>query len=126
MLTSLLSISSVKQLIKGAQVHSSAAVRIDSRQVQSGDVFVGLKGTQVDGNDYWQAAIDNGAVLLVLEDVPDDAGLSLIEAAGVGLVLVLVLVIGSVLIRVLSLSCVGMFVLFSVWLLVLFVFLLLV
>ncbi len=88
MLTSLLSLPNTQQLIVGADLANSAKVWIDSRKVQAGDVFVGLKGEQVDGNDYWQAALDKGARLLVLERAPDAEGLANIEQAGCHLVVV--------------------------------------
>ncbi|GEM_PF-1599259 len=88
MLNSLLSLPNTQQLIVGDELSNSAKVWIDSRKVQVGDVFVGLKGEQVDGNDYWQAALDKGARLLVLERAPDAEGLANIEQAGCHLVVV--------------------------------------
>ena len=40
-------------------------ISIDSRAVKHGHLFVALKGGSVDGHDYIQAAIDNGAVAIV-------------------------------------------------------------
>lgn len=42
-------------------------IKIDSRKVQSGDTFVALKGTTVDGHDYINKAIENGATKVVVE-----------------------------------------------------------
>lgn len=39
----------------------------DSRQVKAGGVFVARKGLNVDGHDYIQTAIDNGAVAIIGE-----------------------------------------------------------
>lgn len=39
----------------------------DSRKVQKGDLFVAVKGTQVDGHDYIKSAIEKGAIAVVCE-----------------------------------------------------------
>ena len=45
-------------------------VKIDSRKVEPGDTFVALKGATVDGHDFINKAIENGAVkVIVSEDV---------------------------------------------------------
>jgi UDP-N-acetylmuramoyl-tripeptide--D-alanyl-D-alanine ligase len=41
---------------------------IDSRCVASGDLFIGLAGTQVQGNRYAQAALDAGAAYAIVDD----------------------------------------------------------
>ncbi len=43
-------------------------VHFDSRKVEKGDLFVAVKGTQVDGHDYISAAIEKGAVAIVCEE----------------------------------------------------------
>ena len=43
----------------GVAVQSLCA---DSRRVRAGDVFVAMKGAQVDGRDYLAQAIENGAI----------------------------------------------------------------
>lgn len=44
---------------------------IDSRKASAGDLFVALKGEQVDGHDYVQHAFDKGAICaLVSRDMP--------------------------------------------------------
>lgn len=45
-------------------------VTIDSRQIQSGDVFIALKGENFDGNKYAQESLQKGAVLAVIDN-PD-------------------------------------------------------
>jgi UDP-N-acetylmuramoyl-L-alanyl-D-glutamate--2,6-diaminopimelate ligase len=44
------------------------SIRFDSRAVQPGDVFVAVRGAQVDGHQFVDAAIQNGAVALVYEN----------------------------------------------------------
>ncbi len=43
-------------------------VQFDSRKVSNGDLFVAVKGTQVDGHQYIQAAIEKGAVAVICEE----------------------------------------------------------
>src|ERR1035437_9234969 len=40
----------------------------DSRQVKKGTVFVAVRGTLRDGHEFIQAAIDQGAVALIVEE----------------------------------------------------------
>lgn len=44
------------------------SVKIDSRKVEPGDLFVGLAGTQVQGNQYAAAALRAGAAYAVVDD----------------------------------------------------------
>lgn len=43
-------------------------IRFDSRQVQPGDVFVAVRGAQVDGHQFIDIAIERGAAALVISD----------------------------------------------------------
>lgn len=45
-------------------------INIDSRLVEEGDLFVALKGTQVDGHNYIDKSIEKGAVAIVCESLP--------------------------------------------------------
>ncbi len=45
-------------------------VNIDSRQVQKGDMFIAMRGTQVDGHQYIASAEEKGAVAIVCEEMP--------------------------------------------------------
>ncbi|MDE3252313.1 MAG: UDP-N-acetylmuramoyl-L-alanyl-D-glutamate--2,6-diaminopimelate ligase [Bacteroidota bacterium] len=58
------------------QVHGSTGVtvsgiRIDSRQVQPGDVFVAIKGVHSDGHQFIDKAISLGAVVVICEEMPE-------------------------------------------------------
>lgn len=46
-------------------------IKIDSRKVVPGDTFVALKGTTVDGHDFIDKAISNGATKVVVEHQVD-------------------------------------------------------
>ncbi|MFK7898435.1 MAG: UDP-N-acetylmuramoyl-L-alanyl-D-glutamate--2,6-diaminopimelate ligase [Myxococcota bacterium] len=45
-------------------------VRYDSRQVSPGDLFVALRGTNSDGHDYLERALELGAAALLVEELP--------------------------------------------------------
>lgn len=42
-------------------------IKTDSRKVQKGDTFVAIKGATVDGHDYIESAIKNGATKIICE-----------------------------------------------------------
>ena len=44
----------------------------DSRQVTANSLFIAVKGTQVDGHDYIQKALEKGAVAVVCEEFPEE------------------------------------------------------
>jgi UDP-N-acetylmuramoyl-L-alanyl-D-glutamate--2,6-diaminopimelate ligase len=46
------------------------ALAFDSRQVKEGTVFVAIKGTQVDGHEYIDNALESGAIAIVCEQLP--------------------------------------------------------
>ena len=47
-------------------------LHFDSRKVEQGSVFIAVKGTQVDGHEYIEKAIAQGAVAIVAETIPAD------------------------------------------------------
>ena len=51
----------------------ATAVKIDSRKVECGDLFVAFKGENVDGHDYISSALDNKASIIICEkDISED------------------------------------------------------
>nr|WP_262895947.1 UDP-N-acetylmuramoyl-L-alanyl-D-glutamate--2,6-diaminopimelate ligase [Marivirga aurantiaca] len=46
------------------------SIHFDSRKVLNNDVFVAINGTQVDGHEYIEAAIEKGAKAIVCENLP--------------------------------------------------------
>jgi UDP-N-acetylmuramoyl-L-alanyl-D-glutamate--2,6-diaminopimelate ligase len=58
--------------VKGATDMAIESITFDSRQVSKGTLFIAVKGTQVDGHNFIQQAIDKGAVAIVYEKLSDD------------------------------------------------------
>lgn len=56
--------------IVGEEGREVKSVQIDSRSVQPGDLFVALRGTQVDGHEYIEKAIGQGATAVACESLP--------------------------------------------------------
>lgn len=56
--------------VVGEEGREVKSVQIDSRRVQPGDLFVALRGTQVDGHEYIEKAIGQGATAVVCESLP--------------------------------------------------------
>ncbi len=56
--------------LQGAYDVEISAIVFDSRKVVPGCLFVAVKGTVVDGHDYIEQAIKDGAVAIICEDLP--------------------------------------------------------
>ncbi|WP_214071370.1 UDP-N-acetylmuramoyl-L-alanyl-D-glutamate--2,6-diaminopimelate ligase [Mucilaginibacter sp. dw_454] len=56
--------------LQGAPDVEITAIVFDSRKVVPGCLFVAVKGTQVDGHDYIDKAIKDGAVAVICEELP--------------------------------------------------------
>ncbi len=56
----------------GNQNITVSNIQFDSRKVDSESVFVAVKGTQVDGHDYIEKAIEKGAKAIVCEILPTE------------------------------------------------------
>ena len=49
-----------------------AGIEFDSRNVAPEGLFVAVKGTMVDGHDFIEQALDNGAIAIVCEHLPEE------------------------------------------------------
>ncbi|MCJ8209398.1 UDP-N-acetylmuramoyl-L-alanyl-D-glutamate--2,6-diaminopimelate ligase [Mucilaginibacter sp. RS28] len=56
--------------LQGAADVEISLITADSRKVVPGTLFVAVRGTQVDGHDYIEQAIKQGAVAVVCEELP--------------------------------------------------------
>lgn len=51
---------------------SVGSIQFDSRRVKTGDLFVAVKGTHVDGHQFIAKAIEMGAVAVACEEIPEN------------------------------------------------------
>ena len=59
------------QLILPKNETDITGINIDSRQVKKGDMFIAMRGTQVDGHKYIATAEEQGAAAIVCETLPE-------------------------------------------------------
>ncbi len=57
--------------ITGRKDISVRSIHFDSRQVEKQSLFVAIKGTQVDGHQYINHAVEKGAKVIVAERIPE-------------------------------------------------------
>ncbi len=70
----------LEQIVKNIQVtnligHSDlelTGINSDSRKIESGHLFIAVKGTQTDGHSYISSAIEKGAIAILCEDLPTE------------------------------------------------------
>ncbi len=90
LLKDILTVITPLQVVRDASVEVTGLC-IDSREVVKGSVFIAVKGTVVDGHNYIEKAIADGAVAIVCEVLPanTEAGITYVQvkdsAAVVGL-----------------------------------------
>ena len=60
--------------IRGTQDIDVTAITGDSREVTPGALFIAVRGFASDGHKYIGQAIDKGAVAVVCEEIPGQAG----------------------------------------------------
>lgn len=59
------------EIISGSEDTDVTGISFDSRKTQTGHLFVAVKGSNVDGHEYINKAVENGAVaVLIQNDVP--------------------------------------------------------
>ncbi len=76
------------EILSGIEIHESigdlevlvGGIQFDSRKVKPGDVFVAVKGTHVDGHLFVTKAIEQGAVAIVCEIIPENVPSGIIVA----------------------------------------------
>ncbi|MAZ93766.1 MAG: UDP-N-acetylmuramoyl-L-alanyl-D-glutamate--2,6-diaminopimelate ligase [Lentimicrobiaceae bacterium] len=56
--------------INGSIDINISTIEFDSRKVIKGSLFIAVKGTQVDGHDFIEMAISNGAIAVVCNELP--------------------------------------------------------
>jgi UDP-N-acetylmuramoyl-L-alanyl-D-glutamate--2,6-diaminopimelate ligase len=72
-------VKKLDQILQGLKIEkiigtgspSVSAIQFDSRKVEQGHLFVAIRGTQVDGHNYIQNAVENGARVVICEKLPE-------------------------------------------------------
>lgn len=70
----------LKNILAGIEILESTGdlsvevndIQFDSRKVKSGDLFVAVKGTHVDGHQFIAKAIEQGASAIICETIPEN------------------------------------------------------
>ena len=57
------------QLIIGNENLECENFSKDTRTIQKGDIYIGIKGETFDGSQFWKQALDNGAEAVIVENV---------------------------------------------------------
>lgn len=58
------------EAVKGSTDLSIRNIHFDSRRISGGDLFIAMRGTQVDGHDFIDKVIDQGAAAVICETFP--------------------------------------------------------
>ena len=56
------------QLIIGNENLECENFSKDTRTIQKGDIYIGIKGEKFDGSQFWKQALDNGAEAVIIEN----------------------------------------------------------
>lgn len=57
------------KLIKGEENTVCENFSKDSRKIENGDVYIGIKGETFDGSKFWKQALENGASVVIVENI---------------------------------------------------------
>lgn len=60
------------KLITGDEAFICKEFSKDTRTIKKGDIYIGIKGENFDGNAFWKKALDNGAMGVIVQDVKLD------------------------------------------------------
>ena len=56
--------------VEGSTSTTITSIEFDSRKVSEGSMFIAIRGVQVDGHEFIDRAIENGASVIVVEEIP--------------------------------------------------------
>ena len=57
------------QLIKGKENEICSQFSKDTRTIEKGDIYIGIKGEKFDGNIFWKQAFEKGAKGIIVQDI---------------------------------------------------------
>lgn len=69
-----LSIKNIVEITKGKLIvgnnnYICKSYSKDTRTIKQGDIYIGIKGENFDGNVFWKTALDNGAMGVIVQDI---------------------------------------------------------
>ncbi|MEC5165172.1 UDP-N-acetylmuramoyl-L-alanyl-D-glutamate--2,6-diaminopimelate ligase [Flavobacterium sp. PL11] len=78
--------------IKGSTDISINRIDFDSRKIEANDVFVAIRGTLSNGHDFIEIAIQNGAIAIICDSLPEDIkkGITYVEVRNTNSALALI------------------------------------
>lgn len=73
----ILTIQKIKNICRGSLISGDENIEVkfyskDTRTLLKGDCYIGIKGDNFDGNDYYKEAIQKGAIACILDKVPNE------------------------------------------------------
>ena len=57
------------QLIKGKENEICNQFSKDTRTIEKGDIYIGIRGEKFDGNIFWKQALKKGAKGIIVQDI---------------------------------------------------------
>ena len=60
------------KLITGKEDSVCKTFSKDTRTIKNGDIYIGIKGENFDGNVFWKKALDNGAMGVIVQNIEFD------------------------------------------------------
>ncbi|HWB62676.1 MAG TPA: Mur ligase domain-containing protein, partial [Chitinophagales bacterium] len=71
------------QQVVGSTEVAINELQIDSRKVAMGDCFIAIRGTVVDGHNFIAQCIENGASVIICEEIPAEqvSGVTYVKVA---------------------------------------------
>ena len=56
-------------LVNGSEEIICKGFSKDTRTIKETDIYIGIKGEHFDGNLFWDKALDNGAMGVIVQDI---------------------------------------------------------
>lgn len=72
----IITVNKILEICKGELISGNSDLEVDSyskdsRDIKNGDMYIGIKGERVNGNDYIESAFENGAMGCITDDEVD-------------------------------------------------------
>lgn len=72
----IITVNNILEICNGKLISGNKEIEVDSyskdsREIKAGDMYIGIKGERVNGNDYIESAFENGAMGCITDDEVD-------------------------------------------------------